>query len=63
VISYAANAYLDFAAGLKTGPHFKSVRKTSDLDSAPPTDVYILLDEHENSINDAHFYPFQDRAL
>jgi prepilin-type processing-associated H-X9-DG protein len=22
--------------------------------------IYILLDEHENSINDSHFYPFRN---
>jgi len=25
-----------------------------------PTDIFILLDEHENSINDAHYFPFSD---
>ena len=25
-----------------------------------PSSVYVLLDEHENSINDSHFYPFRN---
>jgi prepilin-type processing-associated H-X9-DG protein len=62
VISYAANAYIGARSGWAEGggPHMKSVRKMSDLTGPGPTDVYILLDEHENSINDAHYYPFAD---
>jgi len=61
VISYAANAFLGppsgFVAGVMT---YKSARKISDLSGPGPTEVYILLDEHENSINDAHYFPFAD---
>jgi prepilin-type N-terminal cleavage/methylation domain-containing protein/prepilin-type processing-associated H-X9-DG protein len=62
VISYAANAFFGARSGWVDGggPHMKSVRKLSDLTGPGPTDVYILLDEHENSINDAHYFPFQD---
>jgi prepilin-type N-terminal cleavage/methylation domain-containing protein/prepilin-type processing-associated H-X9-DG protein len=61
LISYAANAYFGSRSWAEGGgPHFKSVRKLSDLTGPGPTDVFILLDEHENSINDAHFYPFAD---
>jgi prepilin-type processing-associated H-X9-DG protein len=42
------------------GPQFKSVQKLSQLTGPGPTEVFVLLDEHENSINDAHFFPFQD---
>lgn len=39
-------------------PPFRFVLKLSDLTTPGPTDVYFLVDEHENSINDSHFYPF-----
>lgn len=44
----------------KNIPPFKRAIKISDLTHPGPSAVYILLDEHENSINDAHFYPFND---
>jgi len=61
VISYAANAFMGTPSGWTTPiAKFKSVRKLSDLTGPGPTEVYILLDEHENSINDAHYFPFSD---
>jgi prepilin-type N-terminal cleavage/methylation domain-containing protein/prepilin-type processing-associated H-X9-DG protein len=61
VISYAANAFLGPASSWVTGaPKFKNVKKVSDLTGPGPTEVYILLDEHENSINDAHYFPFSN---
>jgi prepilin-type N-terminal cleavage/methylation domain-containing protein len=61
VISYAANAFLGPASGWVTGaPRYKNVAKLGDLTGPGPSEVYILLDEHENSINDAHFFPFAD---
>ena len=61
VISYAANAFLGPPSGYASGAtRYQSVRKLSDLSNPGPSDVYILLDEHENSINDAHFFPFSD---
>ena len=59
VISYAANGFLGPASSYAAGAaKFKSVRKLSDLTGPGPSEVYILLDEHENSINDAHYFPF-----
>jgi prepilin-type processing-associated H-X9-DG protein len=62
LISYAMNAVIGFRTGwVNSGaPHIKSVRKVSDITGPGPTQVYTLLDEHENSINDAHFLPFVD---
>ena len=37
---------------------FQVARKFSDFSSPGASDVYILIDEHENSINDSHFFPF-----
>ena len=39
-------------------PPFDRAIKLTDLTQPGPSSVYILLDEHENSINDSHFYPF-----
>ena len=39
---------------------FKWMRKLGDITAPGPSSVYIVLDEHENSINDAHFYPFRN---
>jgi prepilin-type N-terminal cleavage/methylation domain-containing protein/prepilin-type processing-associated H-X9-DG protein len=61
VISFAANAFIGPPSGWTArATKYKNVRKTSDLSGPGPGDVYILLDEHENSINDAHYYPFDN---
>jgi prepilin-type N-terminal cleavage/methylation domain-containing protein/prepilin-type processing-associated H-X9-DG protein len=59
--SYAVNG----AAGKSTWhspntPPFKNILKLNDITAPGPSAVYLLLDEHENSINDAHFYPFRN---
>lgn len=61
MISFAANAYMGPPSGwVAPITKYKSVRKLGDLTGPGPTDVYILLDEHENSINDAHYFPFDN---
>jgi prepilin-type N-terminal cleavage/methylation domain-containing protein len=61
VISYAVNGFLGPASSYVTAAtRYKSVRKLSDLTGPGPSEVYILLDEHENSINDAHYFPFSN---
>lgn len=63
VISYAANCFLGPSSGwVATSGQgkYRSMNKTSDMTDRGPTDIYILLDEHENSINDAHFDPFEN---
>lgn len=68
VISYAANAFLGPASGwvsggiASSGNRYKSVRKVSDITYPGPSMMYILLDEHENSINDSHYFPFESLA-
>ncbi len=61
--SYAMNAFigdtqtswvLDHKAVYKTAP------KMSSLTHPGPSAIYTLIDEHENSINDSHFFPFLD---
>ncbi len=61
VISYAANAFLGPASEFVTrASRYKNVAKLSDMTGPGPTDIFILLDEHENSINDAHYFPFDN---
>ncbi|MDB6036628.1 MAG: xcpT 2 [Verrucomicrobiales bacterium] len=61
IISYSANGFLGFPSGWAAGaPQYKSMTKISNITGPGPSGIYILLDEHENSINDAHFFPFNN---
>jgi prepilin-type N-terminal cleavage/methylation domain-containing protein/prepilin-type processing-associated H-X9-DG protein len=61
VISYAANAFMGPSSDwTRPVSKYKSVSKLADLTGPGPAEVYVLLDEHENSINDAHFFPFSN---
>jgi prepilin-type N-terminal cleavage/methylation domain-containing protein/prepilin-type processing-associated H-X9-DG protein len=64
VISYAANAFLGPDANdssyVSRHTRYRSMAKLTELVNPGPTDIYVLLDEHENSINDAHFFPFDN---
>jgi prepilin-type N-terminal cleavage/methylation domain-containing protein/prepilin-type processing-associated H-X9-DG protein len=61
VISYAANGFIGFPSGWANGaPQYRPVTKISSITGPGPSGIYILLDEHENSINDAHFFPFDN---
>ncbi len=41
-------------------PPFRHITKMSSITRPGPSDVTVLMDEHENSINDSHFYPFRN---
>ncbi|MBN8247135.1 MAG: type II secretion system protein [Verrucomicrobia bacterium] len=65
--SYAMNAFMgdtqtswvnNYAAG--NNALLRRIRKLSDFTSPGPSDVFVLVDEHENSINDSHFFPFDN---
>ena len=43
-----------------TSHPYNYVIKLGDLTYPGPSAVYFLADEHENSINDSHFYPFSN---
>ena len=59
VRSYAANGAMGNSGYHQPNvPPFKFMRKLGEITAPGPASVYILLDEHENSINDGHFYPF-----
>ena len=61
VISYCQNVFIGrdnpFALLIATR---KPVKKLSDLTGPGPSDVWVFIDEHENSINDAHYLAFGD---
>jgi prepilin-type N-terminal cleavage/methylation domain-containing protein/prepilin-type processing-associated H-X9-DG protein len=61
--SYAMNGFMGDTKWQWTENHktvFKTVVKLSDLTGPGPSEVYNLIDEHENSINDSHFFPFNN---
>ena len=61
--SYAMNAFMGDTTTSWVQNHanvFKTAKKFSDLTGPGPSDVYVLIDEHENSINDSHFFPFDN---
>ena len=61
--SYSMNAFMgDTSTSWVTdnSQTFRVARKFFDLTSPGASDVYVLIDEHENSINDSHFFPFNN---
>ncbi len=59
VRSYAVNGAMGKSPYHQANvPPFKFMLKLGDITAPGPASVYILLDEHENTINDGHFYPF-----
>jgi prepilin-type N-terminal cleavage/methylation domain-containing protein/prepilin-type processing-associated H-X9-DG protein len=60
--SYSMNGYLGYPNGTVPGncPPYKAALKMVDLTTPGPSDVFVFLDEHENSINDSHFTAFRD---
>lgn len=61
--SYAMNAFIGDTKTSWVQNHrtvFKTVPKVSAITSPGPANIYTLVDEHENSINDSHFFPFDD---
>ncbi|MEI2724607.1 MAG: prepilin-type N-terminal cleavage/methylation domain-containing protein [Verrucomicrobiota bacterium] len=41
---------------------YREVIKLSGLTRPGPSDIFLFIDEHENSINDSHFYAFRDMS-
>jgi len=59
--SYAMNAFMGDTRTQWVNNHasvYRTAKKLSDLPA--PSDVFVLVDEHENSINDSHFFPFDN---
>ena len=61
--SYAMNAFMGDTATSWVNNHrsvFDTMPKVSSISAPGPSSIYNLIDEHENSINDSHFFPFND---
>jgi prepilin-type N-terminal cleavage/methylation domain-containing protein/prepilin-type processing-associated H-X9-DG protein len=60
--SYAMNAYMGKTTTpwVQNNSQYKTIPKMSDFGNPGPSGVYVLVDEHENSINDSHFFPFDN---
>jgi prepilin-type N-terminal cleavage/methylation domain-containing protein len=61
--SYAMNAFMGRTDTSWVANHrtvFAVVTKLGDLTAPGPSSVFVLIDEHENSINDSHFFPFDN---
>jgi len=59
--SYAVNGAMGKSGWHQPNvPPFRHMAKLGDIATPGPTAVYVLIDEHENSINDSHFYPFRN---
>ena len=61
--SYSMNAFMGDSSTswvVDNSQTFQVARKFSSFGQPGASDVYILLDEHENSINDSHFFPFSN---
>lgn len=60
--SYSVNGYLGHPGGTVPGncPPLKPAIKMSDISAPGPSEVFVFLDEHENSINDSHYTAFRD---
>ena len=60
--SYSMNGYLGYPGGTVPGncPPLKPSLKFGDITSPGPSQIFLFLDEHENSINDSHFTAFRD---
>jgi prepilin-type N-terminal cleavage/methylation domain-containing protein/prepilin-type processing-associated H-X9-DG protein len=61
VISYSANAFVGPPSGWSAPvAKYRNARKLGDFTAPGPSDIFVLLDEHENSINDAHYFSFNN---
>ncbi|MDA1277895.1 MAG: prepilin-type N-terminal cleavage/methylation domain-containing protein [Verrucomicrobia bacterium] len=61
--SYAMNAFMGDTSTQWVSNHkavYRNMPKLSAITEPGPSSVYNLVDEHENSINDSHFFPFDN---
>jgi prepilin-type N-terminal cleavage/methylation domain-containing protein len=62
--SYSLNAFLgnpwNYIPAIVTAGYLKALYKTTDITAPGPANVFNIIDEHENSINDSHFQFFLD---
>jgi prepilin-type N-terminal cleavage/methylation domain-containing protein/prepilin-type processing-associated H-X9-DG protein len=61
--SYAMNAFMGRTTTPWVENHksvFRTVTRLTDISGPGPSGIFVLIDEHENSINDSHFFPFDN---
>jgi len=61
--SYAMNAFIgntDTPWVVNHRASYRTMPKLSSVGDPGPSAIFNLVDEHENSINDSHFFPFND---
>ncbi len=61
--SYAMNAFMGKTETSWVMNHravYRTAVKLTDLTGPGPSEVFVLIDEHENSINDSHFFAFDN---
>ena len=60
--SYSQNGFIGYPSHYvaPNSPPFSSVVKMSNISMPGPSAVFVLVDEHENSINDSHFLAFKN---
>lgn len=60
--SFAMNAFMGLTdtSWVLNNSHLLTVSKISNVGAPGPSAVFIMVDEHENSINDSHFFPFNN---
>ena len=61
--SYAMNAFIGETESSWVSNHkdaYLNMPKLTSISDPGPSAIFNLVDEHENSINDSHFFPFDD---
>jgi prepilin-type N-terminal cleavage/methylation domain-containing protein/prepilin-type processing-associated H-X9-DG protein len=59
--SYSQNGFMGYPGNyvIPNVPPYKSALKMTDLTRPGPSDVFVFVDEHMNTINDSHFLPYR----
>jgi prepilin-type N-terminal cleavage/methylation domain-containing protein/prepilin-type processing-associated H-X9-DG protein len=60
--SYSVNGFMGYPALFVSlnCPPYKPVIKLGEADVPGPSSIYVLIEEHANSLNDSHFLPFRN---
>ncbi len=60
--SYSVNGFMGYPSAFvyPNCPPYKPVIKLGEVAGLGPASIYVLIEEHANSINDSHFLPFTD---
>jgi prepilin-type processing-associated H-X9-DG protein len=60
--SYSVNGFMGYASPFVQAncPPYKPVIKLGEVAGPGPSSIYVLIEEHANSINDSHFLPFRN---